>query len=341
MKTQEPFLASLSLAMLLCLPACGTQIGNPTGGSGSQLLGETSNLETATNAALMSTIDGINVGDYAYSKSESRVVTLRRCELGGPQGASLVQKAETSHRVEDETPHALVSSELTIERTYQDKWSQNGQTLACDPSGQMALDYRKLEYGSVSLRSQVAEDLQRKLALTNKDTHELTKHSLILHREGYRDIKLLSYRRPDNETVEITATLAQNDLVEDLALTAPNGEKVLAKLTTGGRPLTFKITLDRVTQQWTSYTIDQASLEFLLNAGESFVMEFDHLRFDRAKGCVPQAGSLQVTEVATQGRGRTFRGTFDKDTSSLNLNATDGVSKALSLAPFGCVLKER
>jgi hypothetical protein len=324
------------------LYACGTQIGNPTG-NGARVTSEPGNLGTLTNAAFLTTVDGMNMGDYAYSSSESRLVSKRTCDESAPKGASLVQSAESTHWVEDETSLVFARSNVSLARSYSDQWLHNGKAMACEGGGEMNLDLSVIDEGPVLLNSQVSEGLQRKLYATLKENSQQFTHSLVTQREGERTLKLLSYQRLPGGLIELTASLVQANLLETIETNKEDGRKQTIKLRAGDRPLEFRITLNARTNQWVSYSIDSASLDFYVNELESFAIEFNKIRFDRSKGCVPQAGTLRVkapSESEASGT-LTYVGQFDDGNGNLVMKPLNSLANPLILAPFACVLKER
>ncbi len=338
--------ATRTAAMALSLTGimgCGTQIGNPTGGSSARVLNEPNSLGTLSNAAFLTTLDGLNSGDYAYSKTEARLVSKRNCDLAAPKGASLVQAASSSHWVEDDTVKVFARSNVSLERSYADQWSQNGKTLPCEPNGGMSLDLSSLGDGPVQLSSKVSEGMERKLYATLKESAQQFTHSLTTHRDGERNVKLMSVQRVSGGFLELSASLSQANLIETVQIAKADGLTDSVKMRSGDRPVDFRITINPKSGQWTSYSIETAALDFYVNESESFSMEFNKVRFDREKGCVPQAGTVRIRVLEDQesGKTNTYQGQFDDGSGNLVMKPLNGLGSPLILAPFACVLKER
>ena len=327
------------LALLLGLAAgCGTQIGNPTGAGMIRLTDNSRALNTLLNASFLQTIDGMNMGDYGYSRKESRV-SDRNCQTQAGSKLSLVDKTDVKHSVIDETDEWYAKSDLTIKRRYQDAWTQNNVLLACNPkTNSINFDYTKLPMGSLKLESQVDEDLNRVLFMTEKKLEQELRHNLVMKKTGKRSLELVGYTEDNNELV-LEAQL-RNHLDSTVSLNLQEEGAAEAKMQLQDRfPLDFSIHLDKV-RDWTRYEISNGRQEFLIpETGEVLRLEFKNIVFTRASACVPESGLLTATVVRPNLPNVRYSLNFLPETP-LILKREDG-SDSLVLAPFACVLKER
>jgi hypothetical protein len=328
-------LSSLSLG-------CGTQIGNPTGSGIVRVTGNPASLGTLVNAAFLQTVDGMNMGDYAYSRLESRVSTDRRCQTEAGSGISLLDKAETRHSVIDESPSFYAKSDLSIKRSYEDAWTQNGVLLACDPNSRsIRFQYERLQLGPVRLESRVNEDLTRSLLLTAKQDQQEIRHSLSLRKSGRRSLDFVSYTELGREVI-LEAQL-DNQVKSAIDLPSSGGtedsmESVTLQLQERF-PLNFIIALDQ-SRQWTRYVIANGRQEFVIpTSGETLRLDFRNLTFTREGACVPVSGQLAATIVRPGQDSVRYSMNFQAN-APLVMKADNGID-SLVLAPFACVLKER
>jgi hypothetical protein len=321
---------------------CGTQIGNPTGSGALRVTGNPASLGTLVNAAFLQTIDGMNMGDYAYSRLESRVSTDRRCQTEAGSGISLLGKAETRHAVIDESSSFYAKSDLTIKRSYEDAWTQNGVLLACDPSSRsIRFQYERLQLGPIKLESRVNEDLARSLLLTAKQDQQELRHSLSLRKSGRRSLEFVNYSELGREVIleaqlnnqlESAIDLPRSDGLED------GSEKVTLQLQERF-PLNFVIALDH-SRQWTRYVIANGRQEFIIpSSGETLRLDFRNLTFTREGACVPVSGQMAAT-IVRPGEGSERYSLNFQPNASLIMKSDSGI-ESLMLAPFACVLKER
>jgi hypothetical protein len=328
------------LALLLSLAiGCGTQIGNPTGSGIVRVTDNPGSLGTLVNAAFLQTVDGINMGDYAYSRLESRVSTDRSCQTKIGSGISLTDKAETKHSVIDESETWYAKSDLSIKRSYEDAWSQNGVLLTCDPGARSVhFNYERLQLGSVQLESRVNEDLARSLYLTEKKAKQELRHSLSFHKSGKRTLEFLNYAELGREVV-LEAQLS-NQVESEIVLPAQDGGEFTATLQLQERfPLDFVITLDQ-SEQWTRYVIPNGRQEFIIpSTGEVLRLEFRNVTFTRAGGCIPVSGQLAAIVIRPNEEQVRYALSFQPN-APLLMKADNGLD-TLVLAPFACVLKER
>lgn len=318
---------------------CGTQIGNPTGSGIVRVTDNPGTLGTLVNAAFLQTIDGINMGDYAYSRLESRVSTDRRCQTEAGSGFSLVDKADTKHSVIEESATWYAKSDLSIKRSYEDAWTQNGTLIACDPGARaVRFNYERLQFGTVRLESRVNEDLARSLYLTEKKEKQEMRHNLSLRKSGKRTLDFLNYAELGQDVV-LEAQLS-NQVESAIALPTQDGGEITATLQLQERfPLNFAITLDQ-TQQWTRYVIPSGRQEFIIpTTGEVLRLDFRNVTFTRKDGCVPVSGQMAVTVIRPNEDEVRYSLSFQPN-SPLLMKADNGID-SLVLAPFACVLRER
>ncbi|MFY7930571.1 MAG: hypothetical protein ACOVS5_16980 [Oligoflexus sp.] len=330
---------SLTLSALV---GCGTQIGNPTGTSQVRLLTDVSSLQSAVTGAFLQTVDGLNMGDYAYSNSESRVVSLRQCQGREAQGLALVQKTASSHSVEDDNSKYFARSDVTIERSYQDSWFQASRQLPCDTTIGVKFPYESLNQADLRLESTVSEVLQRSTNLTYKTDEQAFKHSLMMQKSGKRTLDLVSFEEKSREIA--LKALLDNRLTSKIELLSKAGmanSKVLAEMQLiDTEPMPFEIVLDRSSLLWQAYKIDRARQEFVLDGGERLRLDFSQVVFTRAGGCTPASGELTVTVSYDGALPLVYQGRFVEG-QPLTLRSDDGSLKPILLAPFACVLKER
>ncbi|WP_141733675.1 hypothetical protein [Oligoflexus tunisiensis] len=335
-------LATIAVFLSSFTGGCGTQIGNPTGSGIVRVTDHPATLNTLVNAAFLQTVDGMNMGDYAYSRLESRVSTDRSCQTQAGTRVSLLDKAETRHSVIDDSPAWLARSEVTIKRSYEDAWTQNGVLLACDPSTRaIRFNHERLQMGPVRLESQVTEDMARSLHLTPKGQNQALESTLSFHKTGRRTLEFTNYAEIGRNVI-LDAHLSNQ---VDSALTlvpeaADNEDPATVTLHLQERfPLDFTITLDD-TRQWTRYDIPSGRQEFLIpTSGEILRLEFRNLTFTRAAGCIPVSGQLTATVLRPNESAQRYTLRFQRDASLVMKR--EGGTESLVLAPFACVLKER
>ncbi len=334
------FTAHIAVLLGSLAIGCGTQIGNPTGSGIVRVTDNPSSLGTLVNAAFLQTVDGINMGDYAYSRLESRVSTDRRCQTEVGSGISLLDKAETKHSVIEESATWYAKSDLTIKRSYEDAWTQNGALIACDPGARaVRFNYERLQFGTVRLESRVNEDLARSLYLTEKKEKQEMRHNLSFKKSGKRVLDFVNYSENGREVV-LKAQLS-NKVESEIALPTQDGGAINATLQLQERfPLDFSINLDQ-TQQWTSYVIPSGRQEFVIQAtGEVLRLEFRNVTFTRKDGCMPAAGQLTATVIRPNEDEVRYSISFQPNASALLMKSDSGLD-SLVLAPFACVLRER
>jgi hypothetical protein len=318
---------------------CGTQIGNPTGSGIVRVTDDPGTLGTLVNAAFLQTVDGMNMGDYAYSRTESRVSTDRSCQTQGGTGLSLVDKADSRHSVKDETALWYALSEMDIKRSYEDAWTQNGALLACDPNARsVRFNYERLQLGPVRLESRVNEDLVRSLTLTDIKEKQELRHNLTFKKTGKRTLDFVNYAELGRNVV-LEAQL-NNQVESAISLPTADGGHVPVTMQLQERfPLDFAITLDP-NQDWTRYAIASGRQEFVIPAtGEVLRLEFRNVNFTREGGCVPVSGQLAATVIRPNEDEVRYSISFQPN-APLKLKADSG-TETLVLAPFACVLKER
>jgi hypothetical protein len=332
-------------AFFSCLTlGCGTQIGNPTGSGIARVTDHPATLNTLVNAAFLQTVDGMNMGDYAYSRLESRVSTDRTCQSHTGARISLLDKAETRHSVVDDSPAWLARSDLSIKRSYEDAWTQNGVLLACDPSIRaIRFNYERLQMGPVRLESQVTEDMDRRLQLTAKGENQVLESTLTFHKSGRRTLDFTNYAELGRNVI-LDAQL-RNQVESTLTLPTSGADTDSATPSTivlqlqDRFPLDFTITLDN-NQQWTRYDIASGRQEFLIpSSGEVLRLEFRNVTFTRTAGCIPVSGQLTATVLRPNESAQRYSLSFQRN-ASLVMKREGGVEN-LVLAPFACVLKER
>jgi hypothetical protein len=327
------------LALLLGLAAgCGTQIGNPTGAGMIRLTDNSRALNTLLNASFLQTIDGMNIGDYGYARQESRV-SDRSCQTQAGSKLSLIDKTETKHSVIDESDEWYAKSDLTIKRSYQDAWTQNNVLLACNPkTNSINFDYNKLSTSSLKLESQVDEDINRVLFMTEKKLEQELRHNLVMKKTGKRSLELVGYTE-DNKQLVLEAQL-RNQLDSTVNLDLNEEGATEAKLQLLDRfTLDFSIHLDKA-RDWTRYEISQGRQEFLIpESGEILRLEFKNIVFTKASACVPESGLLTATVVRPNLPNVRYSLNFQPDTPLILKR--EGGTDSLVLAPFACVLKER
>lgn len=328
-------------AGLLCslLAGCGTQIGNPTGAGLVRVTDNASSLSTLVNAAFLQTVDGMNMGDYGYSRLESRVSTDRSCETQAGSEFSLLEKAETKHSVIDESAAWYAKSDLAIKRSYQDAWIQNGVLLTCDPTVRaIRFNYERLQLGTVRLQSQVNEDLVRSLYMTEKKQQQELRHSLSFKKTGKRTLDFVSYTETGKEVILDAQLSNQVESIVSLKTESDGVEEATLQLQERF-PLDFTITLDQ-SQQWTRYVIPNGRQEFRIpSSGEILRLEFRNLTFTRTGGCIPVSGQLAATVIRPNEPMVRYALTFQANAPLVMRR--EGGTDSLALAPFACVLKER
>ncbi len=337
MKSAHQLARAATLSVFLV--GCGTQIGNPTGAGLVRLTDNSRALNTLVNASFLQTIDGINMGDYGYSRSESRVSTDRTCQTQAGTKLSLIDKAETKHSVIDESDEWYAKSDMTIKRSYQDAWTQNSVLLACNPAtNSITFNYEKLQNGPLRLESQVNEDLSRSLFMTEKKLQQELRHSLITKKTGKRTLELVDYSEGSNEIL-ISAQL-KNQLDSVVALNPQDEGATEANMSLLDRfPLDFTIHLDQ-NRQWTRYEVPNARQEFLIpESGEVLRLELKNMVFTRTSACVPEAGTLIASVVRPNLPNVRYSLNFVPNTPLILKR--EGGTDSLVLAPFACVLKER
>jgi hypothetical protein len=337
---QSPRYTARLAALLSSLTiGCGTQIGNPTGSGIVRVTDDPGTLGTLVNAAFLQTVDGINMGDYAYSRLESRVSTDRSCQNQTGSGFSLLDKADTRHSVVEESTSWRASSDLNIKRSYQDAWTQNGVLLTCDPVARsVRFNYERLQLGPVRLESRVDENLARTLYLVEKKENQELRHNLSFHKSGTRTLDFVNYAELGRDVV-LEAQL-NNKVESEISLPTADGGQVPVMLQLQERfPLDFAITLDQ-SQQWKRYTIPSGRQEFIIpTTGEVLRLDFRNVTFIRENGCVPASGQLAATVIRPNQDEVRYTLSFQSN-APLLMKADNGID-SLVLAPFACVLKER
>lgn len=325
------------------MAACGTQVGNPTGSGFIRITENPAALNTLMNAAFLQTVDGMNMGDYAYSRSESRVSTARSCQTAAGSAFSLIDTTESAHSVTDDSSNWLVKADLSITRSYRDSWKQNNLLLTCDPKSQsLSMKYERLQQGTIRLQSVVDENLTRTLTLTEVASKKELKHSLITRKTGTRTLDFINYTEDGKEVIleaelnnklESTVQVPTDDIHDGDATT-----EALIQLKTSF-PMALQISLNQ-TLQWTRYSIPNGRQDFLIpSSGETLRLEFIHVVFDRSKLCLPVAGEFKVTVSRPNQDDITYSTNF-ASSKPLTL-ARAGSTDTLTLIPFACVLKER
>ncbi|MDQ3233602.1 MAG: hypothetical protein M3Q07_17425, partial [Pseudobdellovibrionaceae bacterium] len=250
----------------------------------------------------------------------------------------LVDKADSRHSVIDESAAWYAKSDLTIKRSYQDAWTQNGELLACDTTARiLRFPHELLEQGTVRLESQVDEELSRSLFLTEKKEKQELQHNLSFKKTGRRTLEFMNFAEKGSE-VTLVAQLS-NEVESTIALPSETGVESATLQLQERFPLEFSVTLDQ-SKQWTRYVIPSGRQEFIIPAsGEVLRLEFRNVTLSREGGCVPIGGQLSATVIRPNESNIRYSMTFQPN--SPLIMKRDGGTDSLVLAPFACVLKER
>lgn len=329
-------LSPLFLAFML---SCGTQIGNPTGAGMIRLTDNTQALNTLVNAGFMQIVDSMNIGDYAYSKEESRVISQRNCSNQSENKLTLTDSTEAAHSVSDDSDEWAVKSDLLIKRNYHDAWTQNHSLLGCDAQSKvLKLDYKRFQQGAFRLESQVDEQFTRKMNMTEKKLKQDLKHSMLMTKKGSRTLELISYLEDGKDSIIEAQLRSQLETTVKLDFNKDGANE--AKLSSVDRfPFVFNIHINR-DREWTSYDIPNGRQTFLLpETGEVLSLSFLDLRFTRSSGCVPESGQL-LASIERPNASPVRYSLIFKPNIPLLLKREDR-EEYLVFAPFACVLKER
>lgn len=270
--------ASLALAS----GSCGTQTGNPPVQNHSGKLFEQPVAAAMVSSLFNAQIDHVNLGEYAYSNAESRVVNESEC-----RGSEVVRKTRSEHSTRVQFADRRADVSMTIERDYVDTWYKDDLPLACNSAvGQVNLDFEAgARYG---LSNFVSESNIRTIEGKDFTKQEDYRAKLGLKQSGSRSLEFAL-----SSSTEVEASVDLSKLVEVLEVIEDATSQEFVLTPKASSSYSFKIVRDENTHLVESYEIASASLSYSVNDSASIRFSLENIVIASA-ACLPSSGSIQA-----------------------------------------------
>ncbi|MFW7378625.1 MAG: hypothetical protein ACOH5I_07460 [Oligoflexus sp.] len=329
-----------TLLVAVLLPGgCGTQTGNPPTQTHTTKLFEQSVSTGLINGIYSELIDNINLGEYAYSSTESRVINQLSCQLVEDAGLSLQKETETEHSVQGQVGDRQFIAQLHISRQYLDTWYQDGQLIPCNPeSGAVGV---RLEAGEeLRLSSQVDETRRRELRLLDQYGLEITQNFVEIQKSGNRISQFAMLASTDDQ-LQVSAKLEEQAITRHISTIDEGGESIsfpLNALPESDSSLEFEISLEPGTRLLRSYFIESVSMHYDLGEDQEIVIHFEDMLIEPSRHCFPSQGNI-TGHLRQGGSKESFSLSFDAESSQFEFTTDQG--RKLLFVPEACVLNER